>query len=207
MLKFNDELIAYAGAFASFVIPKVSEVREIVLFGSAARREAGKESDVDIFFNVEKSEDEERIKKILKNEIDKFYKSKIAETFFLKGIKNAIKMYIGKLEEWKLKRSVISDGICLYGKYKETPEKLKGFVLFNITPIKDITKRNRLIRRLFGREEKEYSSSGILKELNGKKLSASSFIAPIENSQKIIKMLGDEKIDFSFFEFWTDQIE
>ena len=43
------ELIAYASSFASFVIPK-AEFDEIILFGSVARNEADKDSDIDLFF-------------------------------------------------------------------------------------------------------------------------------------------------------------
>lgn len=206
MLKSNLELIGYTQAFVSFALPKLSDLKEIILFGSAARGEAGKASDIDLFFNIENAEAEEKIKKILKLELERFNKSKIAEIWFLKRIKNEIKIHIGLLDKWKLKRSIISDGIVLYGKYQKSPEKLRGFVLFNIKPISNIAKRNKMIRKLFGRDEKGHSNKGILKELNGKKLSPTSFIVPLENQQNIIKLLGDEKTDFSFFEFWSDEI-
>jgi predicted nucleotidyltransferase len=205
-LKFKQELIAYASGFVSFLLPKVERIKEIILFGSAARGEAEKESDIDLFFDIEKKEDEEKIKKLIKEELKKFYKSKIAETWFLKGIKNLINVNVGVLEEWKLKRSIISEGISLYGKYKEIPKNLKSFVFFNIEPIKNITKRNRIIREVFGRKEKNYFKKGILEEFNSKKLSASSFIVHKEYADKILELLGKEKIDYRFFEFWTDNI-
>ena len=121
------ELIAYASAFVSFILPKV-EADEIILFGSSARGEADKESDIDIFFNIRK--EERNTKKIIKVELDKFYKSRIYETFKLKGISNLIKFEIGNLDDWKLKRSIISEGIVLYGKYKEAPKEGKHFVIF-----------------------------------------------------------------------------
>lgn len=200
------ELVAYASAFMSFILPKVGGVKEIILFGSAARGEAGKESDIDLFINIENKEDEKKIKKIIKGELKRFYKSKIAETWFLKGIKNPINVNIGRLEEWKLKRSIISEGITLYGKYKETPQDMKGFVFFNIEPIKNITKRNKVIRELFGRKEKNYSKKGVLEEIKGKKLSASSFIVLKEHAERILKLLGKEKLNYRFFEFWTDAL-
>lgn len=197
------ELIAYASSFASFVIPK-AEFDEIILFGSVARNEADKDSDIDLFFNVKLGE--EKLKEVLKKELERFYKTKIAEIWRLKGIKNTVKIEVGNLDKWKLKRSIISDGIVLYGKCKSMPEKTEGFVFFNLKPIKDITKRNRILRRLFGRKEKNYSTKGIVEEINGKRLSAISFIVPIEKTQEILKMLNSEKLDFSFFEFWSDQI-
>lgn len=205
--KSRQELIAYASAFVSLLLPKIEGIKEIILFGSVVRGEADKESDIDLFFNIENKNDEEKIKKIIKEELKKFYKSKIAEMWFLKGIKNPINVNIGKLEEWKLKRSIISEGINLYSKYKEIPEKMRSFTYFNISPIKSIAKRNRIIRELFGRKEKNYSKKGIVGEINGKKLSASSFIIPKEHTNKILKLLGKEKVNYRFFEFWTDSIE
>jgi predicted nucleotidyltransferase len=197
------ELIAYASAFVSFILPKI-EIKEIILFGSIARQESGKESDIDLFFNTE--EEGEEKKAIINRELERFYKSKIAEVWFLKGVKNIINVHIGNLDEWKLKRSIISDGVLLYGKYKETPKNLKSFVLFNIEPIKNITKRNKIIRKLFGRMEKNYIIQGLVQKFNGKKLSPSSFIIKQENSNEIIDFLGKEKISYKFFELWTDQI-
>lgn len=195
------ELIAYASAFVSFVLPKIT-VDEIILFGSTARNEADKGSDVDLFFNLKK--DEGKTKEILKSELGKFYKSKICEIWALKGIKNEIKLEVGNLEKWKLKRIIISEGIVLYGKYKEVPEKMNGFAQFTLKPIKNITKRNRVIRILFGRKEKKYSIQGILEKMNGKRISATSFIVQIEKAKEIIEILNKEKADYSFFEFWSD---
>ncbi len=203
-MKLNPKnLIAYAQAFASFVMPKI-EAEEIVLFGSTARGEATAESDIDIFFNVKTKEKE--IKKILQEQLIKFQKSYTNEQFRLKGIKNKVIFEVGNLSKWKLKRSIISEGIVLYGKYKENPQDLKGFILFTLKPIKDVTKRNRIIRRLFGRKEKKYSSNGIVADAGGDQLSPTAFIIPLEKSQEIMRMLNAEKADYTLIEFWSDQI-
>ncbi len=202
----SKELIAYAFAFVSFILPKVEGVKEIVLFGSVVRGEAGKESDVDLFFDIENKSDEERIKKIVGEELKKFYKSKIAEMWLLKGIKNPINVNVGKLEEWKLKRSIISEGTSLYSEYKEIPENMEGFAFFSINSIKNITKRNRVLREIFGRKEKNYFKKGILDETQGKKLSALSFVIPKKHTERILKLLKKEKVNYHFFEFWTDNL-
>lgn len=199
----SKEGAAYAAAFVSFVLPKI-QVKEIILFGSAARGEAGKESDIDLFFNVDR--DEEKIGKIIKDELRKFYKSRIGEVWLLKGVENPISVHVGKLEEWKLKRSIISEGISLYGRYKEIPRDMKGYVFFQIEPIKDIAKRNKVIRGLFGRKEKSYFTKGILESITGKKLSSSSLIVPKEYADKLIDFFGKEKVRYRFFEFWSDQV-
>ncbi len=201
-LKYK-ELIAYTAAFVSFILPKI-DVDEVILFGSVARREADKKSDIDLFFNIRAQET--GIKAAINKELNKFYKSYIYESWKAKGITNPIKIEVGNLDKWKLKRSIISDGIVLYGKYKSVPEKLKAFTLFNISPIKDIAKRNKVIRLLFGRIEKDYSTPGILERLEGKKLTSNSFIVPLGKANEIIGVLNSEKINFSFFEFWSDQL-
>ena len=204
-LKYNKELIAYAHSFISFVFPKIKGIKEIILFGSVAREEAEKESDIDLFFDVNEK-DENQIKEIIKTELKKYYKSKIAETWLLKGIKNPIKIEVGDLNKWKLKRSIISQGITLFGEHKELPENLKKYFYFNIEPINNISKRNRIIRKLFGRKENNYETIGIIKQDNGKKLTPTSFFCPQENLNNIIELLKKEKINYFFFEFWTDAI-
>ena len=205
-LKYNKKLIAYANSFVSFVFPNLVNVNEIILFGSVAREEATIKSDVDLFFNVDSNKVAKKLEKEIKILLDKFYKSKIAEIWSMKDITNNINIKVGNLDKWSLKRSIVSDGIVLYGRYKKTPEKLKGFVYFNLSPIKNITKRNRILRRLFGRKEKTYLTEGIIEKDGGKKLSALSFTVPLVQGQAIIKLLSSEKIDYTFFEFWSDQI-
>ena len=75
---------------------------------------------------------------------------------------------------------------------------------FNLKPIKDIAKRNKVLRKLFGREEKNYSTRGKIEESHGKKLSATSFIVPIEKTKEIFDILKSERVDYNFFEFWSD---
>lgn len=205
-LEHEKDIIAYAMAFASFIFPKINGIKEIILFGSVSRGEAGKESDIDLFFDFEEIKDEREIKQALEKELNKFYKSKIAEIWILKGINNPIKINLGRLNEWHLKRSIISDGISLYSKYKEIPKNIKGFIQFNLDPIKNISKRNKIMRELFGRKEKDYISEGLIEKINGKKLTPSSFLVKIEHSNKIIKLLGKEKVSYKLFELWTDQI-
>ncbi len=204
-LNFKD-LISYSEAFISFIFPKLDGINEIILFGSVARGESDKNSDIDLFFNIENRNNEDRIKNIINIELNKFYKSKIAEVFLLRGIKNEIKANVGLLEEWKLKRSIISEGIILYSRYKEIPKNLKGNYLFIIEPIKNITKRNKVIRELFGRNEKKYLKTGLIEKFNGKRLSPTTFIVPKEFSNEIIKFLGKEKISNKLIEFYTDEI-
>lgn len=205
-LKYNNDLKSYALAFASFVLPKLSEIREIVLFGSVVRNEADKNSDIDLFIDIGANNNEEQIKKIVNVELKRFSQSKISELWKLRGINNEINVLVGNLDEWELRRSIVGEGVTLYGKFKEIPKNLKNYVYYNILPIKNIAKRNKIIRNLFGRKEKNYSQQGMVFQFGGKRESPSSFFVPVENSRKINAFLEDNHVDYRFFEIWTDQI-
>ncbi|MBL7147889.1 MAG: nucleotidyltransferase domain-containing protein [Nanoarchaeota archaeon] len=199
------EIIAYTTSFVSFVLKDLNNlVKEIILFGSVARREFDKKSDIDLFFDVNK-EEIKKVENIVKKSLSKFYKSKIHEIWKLKGITKNISIKVGVLDEWKLKRSIISDGIILYGKYKESPKNIKHYLLINHKPIKDITKRNRIIRKIIGRKEKDYNKKGLLEDIEGKIISKRTIIVPIGKSKELIDIFNKEKIDYRMFEIWSDQ--
>ena len=200
-----NDLIAYGSSFVSFILKSLDkfEIKEIILFGSVARGEYDKNSDIDIFVNIENERDSDKIGKVINIQLKKFYKSKIREVWLNTGISNEIKVKVGNIDKWKLKRSIISDGITLFGKYKALPKKLEQCYLFVIKPIKDITKRNRVIRELFGRKEDKYQKNGLIGERG--RLSPISFIVAVKSSKEIFSIFEKEKIDYKFYEVWSDQ--
>ena len=210
MLKLDKiDLISYASAFVSFILRSLKDfnVKEIILFGSVARGDFDKESDIDIFVNIQNEKESDKINEVAKNQIDKFYKSKINEIWVNKGITNEFAVKVGVLDKWKLKRSIIADGIVLFGRYNAYPEEIKHYDLFVFQPVRDIAKRNRIIRRLFGRKEGKLLSSGFIEESKGKILSPVSFIIPIESHNKILEIFIKEKIDYRIYEVWSDQFK
>ena len=127
----------------------------------------------------------------------------------LEGIKNKISLKIGKLDEWKLKRSIISNGILLYGKYEEMPKGAKNFALFRIfIGNKDRKGKIRIWRRLYGYNQKvnkkTYHSKGLIKENNGKKLALGLFLIPIEKSNNMISFLKKNQLNYEVKEVFTD---
>ena len=114
-------------------------------------------------------------------------------------------MKIGDINKWKLKRSLISEGIVLYGSYKEIPENLKHYALIRFKPIKNVTQRNRIIRKLIGRKELNYKKKGLLEEVSGRMLSPTLIIIDFSKSSQIIKLFQKEKVDYQIFEIWSDQ--
>ena len=195
----NDKT-AYAAAFCSFLIERLENIRSVILFGSVSRGDADKESDIDIFVDT-LSDNKYRINNIL----DEFYKSKINEFWRLKGIKNPISLIVGNIEskEWTdLKRSVITDGIILFGKYKSEPEKLRHYVLFSYTNVKNVKKRVNLHRKLFGYKVGSKHYYGIVSKSDGIRHGSGSFSVPIEKYKEVRNIFKEMKITPKILEVW-----
>lgn len=204
----NYKLIAYAQDFASFLMQNVKEadkIKKIVLFGSTARGEEGKESDIDIFIEAEEKQEQE-INKIK----EKFYGSiKFKKYWELFGIKNEINLSIGNLKDWgDLNRSIISNGIVLFGKYDDKI-KTKPRVLFSIIPGDNRNKNISIWRKLYGYTQKvgkkEYIKEGLIKEYGGEKLANGVIIVPMDNSNKLSNFLKNSKFSFKMIQFWMEE--
>jgi len=151
----NYKAIAYAIDFVSFLVQELKaeteHIQAIFLFGSAARGEAGAESDIDIFINTKEKGLEDKIERIK----DKFYTTiKYKKYWSLLGIQNELSLTVGELEKWEeLERSIVAQGMVLYSKYKG---KFKGEVysLFKIEPGKKRADNVRFWRRFYGYTQK-----------------------------------------------------
>jgi len=183
-------LVAYAADFVSFFIarPKgaYKDVRKIVLFGSVARGEAGEKSDVDIFVDAE---NEKAVEREVQNAKKEFYESmKFRKYWKLLGVENDIRCVVGRIRDWKdLERSIISDGIVLYGKYVSSIKSEKLITIFSWGAIKPETKRVLFNKRLFGYKQKEKSYAGLLQKSGGEKLD-NSIIVPLERAKDVLKL-------------------
>ena len=205
----NVKLVAYSSDFVSFLIQELGSdlpfVKQIILFGSAARGEAGKDSDVDLFVDVTK----ERLEKKIQKARDDFYGSvKMKGYWSFLGVKNEINCSIGKLDTWHdLERSIIANGIVLYGKYMGVP-KTERFYLFIVTPGKERNKNLSVWRSLYGYRQtvgrKIYSKKGLVAELSGKKLARAVFMLPAGNTDRIGHFLRQNKFEFRIIPFWQE---
>ena len=210
MLRLNELiLISYAESFVSFLLKnrelRKYPIKEIILFGSVARGDFDKTSDIDIFIDVENKKDVENLNNLIKKILIKFYKSQFCSIFALEGIRNEIRVKVGILDEWKLKRSIVSEGITFYGKYKYVPKKIRQYSLVTFSPIKDVTKRNRVIRQLIGRKEKNYKKEGLLEKFNGKQLSQRVIMIPTQYLSNLLGLFAKEKIDYQIYEIWSEK--
>lgn len=192
----NNILLAYAEDFAAFLIERISleNIQKIILFGSVARNEASHNSDVDLFIDIIKNAEE--IQKDAEKIKEQFLKSKIYQNYWLlKNIKNDIKLKIGKLNEWKdLKNSIIANGIVLYGKFEDIPEKGIHKTLLFWENVKPESKRVLLSKRLFGYKKENKQYEGLIKKYNGERLGKGMILVSSESANIILKLFRSMRI-------------
>ncbi len=190
-------LISYSLDFASFLLEKLGKeaekINSIILFGSAARGEASEKSDIDIFIDL--ASDEKRTEKKIEGTAGEFYESALFRKYWkLMGIKNEINCVSGKLDEWKdIKRSIISDGIILYGKYKEQIKEGKPYAILSWKPIKPESKRAIFNKKMFGYNQRGKFYSGMLQKYSGEKMD-NAVLMPIERANDAIRLFRKMKI-------------
>ena len=197
----RGKLIAMSHSFVSYLFREHdldNKIHNIFLFGSVARNDFDESSDVDIFIDIEKK-DEKQTEKIAQRALKKFYQIE-GEKWLFKGIKNNISLKIGSLEEWELKSSIENEGIVLFS--LSPTAKLKKYLLFYIKPIKSPKKRVKIIRTLFGRNEKNYKTKGLVHEFEGKTINTRVFLVPSHRMKDIASFLSKEKVNFGFEEVW-----
>ena len=195
--RFKD-LVAYASAFVSFVLPKI-EVEEIILYGSVASGNFDRGSDIDLFVESEKK-NREKIGSML----ELYKKSKAYEWYVLDGVGNEISVKSGKLSEWKgLARSVISNGIVLYGRYVGKVDNLEHKVMFSVDfgKIKRVGKI-KIWRKLYGYKQKVGKKVYVSEGLAERKLGRGAFIVSLENAVNVKELFRKEKVRYEIIEVW-----
>ena len=189
----KNKLIAYAMDFASYFIENIdtSSVKNIILFGSASRGDADRKSDIDIFIEMNEKY-EKRGKKILED----FYESQKFKGYWkLMGIENEIRPIFGHLDKWKqLHGSILSDGIVIYGKFFKKPESGSHQVIFAWENVKSPSGRVMVNKKIFGYSQGGKRYDGMLKKLDGTRLSKGCIMTSIENYSQFYDVFRKYKI-------------
>lgn len=195
-------LISYASYFTSYILDNINDIdnlNKIILFGSASREEATKESDIDIFIVVNK------LTKTFEKKLDKltedFYKSRNALIFKNKGVDNKINLIIGKLEKWRdLKKSIESTGIVLYGGYAPSGVEGKKYALFYWDKIEK--NRGAFLNKIYGFKVGKKEYKGLIEILEGRKIGKSSIMVPVEYKREILKLIKKYKVNSRIIEIY-----
>lgn len=193
---------AYASYFVSYLLLNMkdhSNINKIILFGSAAREEAGKDSDVDIFIDLKKAT-KDREKEILKI-LEEFYESREALIFKAKGVDNKINLIIGHLGDWKdLEKSIESSGIALYSRHISSNVKGRKYAVIFWDKIEK--NRGALLNKLYGFKVKSKSYKGIVERFKGRKIGKSCIMIPIEFREDVIKIMKKYKANAKIIEVY-----
>ncbi len=194
--------ISYCFNLLSFIFQNQEagkKIKAIYLFGSAVRGELHANSDVDLFIEAT-AQNQERVKRLVNSGIAKFTVSKDYQKWKLLRFTYPFSIQVGKLQEWDLQLSIVSEGIMLYGKGTNLQGNERE-VLFLISLPKKKSEYIKVRRLLFGRDEEFYKGTGIVQSMKGKKISSTVFIVPKEEQTKMMEVLSNNKIDFSMKEF------
>jgi len=198
-------LKSYASYFVSYLLTNLKDtdnIERIVLFGSVAKNEATKDSDIDLFIEVKKhtKKFEEKIRDLER----KFYESREAIIFKAKNVDNVFSIKIGKLKEWKdLQRSILSTGIILYGHYesKETPSGLKHNIVIYWDKIN--LNRGAFLNKIYGFNINDKHYQGLLEKYNGRRLGKSCIVIPIQYKKEIFDLLKKYKVEAKTIEMFN----
>ena len=133
-MKLN-EVISFVMDFASFLFDRVpssaGDIKSIVLFGSGARGELEKDSDIDLFVEVRKGKENpgDRLDELKED----FYRSDRYKGYWevIYGSDYPLSIKSGDMEMWpELYPALIADGIVIYGSFNPLYEEGKK-VLFS----------------------------------------------------------------------------
>ena len=198
------KLLAYALDFVSFLVQKSGiqdEIKNIILYGSVARGEAGKESDIDIFVDV--INDKKSIEKDIKKRYEEFRESvKYKQYWRMLDIQNEIKINIGDIKKWKeLRSSVVANGIVLYGKYKSMLNQGEHKAIFVWENIKPNTKRVLFNKQFFGYKQNKKYYEGLLKKHQGERLGKGCIIVDLEHAAAVHNFFKKNKITVKIKKF------
>lgn len=180
---------------------KKEHIRQIILFGSVARGEDTKESDIDIAVIYD---GEDRFK--IMNETNKDKPDKIQTTFV--DIKQLP-------EETELAGALSGEGVLLYGEpisIKEKKLNLKPKILINYS-LSELpqTEKVKVNRALYGSisksmsQGKEYKTEtkGLTKELGIEKINKGVLLVERRKATKVINMLKRFKAKLKEIPVWT----
>lgn len=192
--------IAYASDFITFLILEgkiADKIITIYLFGSAVRGELTEDSDIDLFVNCKK-EDENNVARALKTSEKNFRRSNDFDKWKALNFRYPLSSKVGPIDEWEIKESIEADGIQLFAR-EVLHDNLERVVLFVMDLPKNKKSYLALVRLLFGRNETGYKKNGLV-DKNGIKLGSNTFIVPKSEQNSVISVLHKNKISFKMFE-------
>lgn len=178
------ELLAYSADCVSFLLQRLppdelAGLKQIVLFGSAARGDTDAESDVDLFLDTQRSQTLEAKARRL---VDEFEQSiKVTRYWKLLGITANISIKVGDLAAWSaLHPALLKDGRVLYGPFTGvTPALGNALALLAWQDVHSLASRTNLYRGLHGYASRGHRYTGLLDLHKGQRIAKGSILVPL----------------------------
>ena len=203
----SHEIKQLAITAAGYLIAQLTEkelkdINNVILFGSISQNSAIKDSDIDLFFDVDLSNSGQKKLKARFNKItDNFYNTQTAMQFRLRGIDNRISIQVGRLDEWKeLKDSIVSSNILLYGKYQAQTEKIKQQILFSWENV-DSKVRGAFLNKMYGYNVGKKHYKGMVERFGGSRTGKAVIIVPLKNKDVFMDVFKKYNIQYIVYEF------
>lgn len=200
MLNREDEDLI--NRFLVRITQEIPSLSVAVLFGSMARGDYDKRSDIDIMLVVD-SKNKEDLNQIISRVITELQPHR------------EIRTVVTDLHDYDedYYQNVFREGRVLYGKVILTPEHLalKPYLIVsydlsgkpNTLQVK-ISKKvhGYTSKKVIDGEEKIYRYDGIEKKYNGKVISKSAVILPFDSGNEFVEELKGLKVPFRIFKVW-----
>lgn len=206
--EFKDIVFEFAKKLSEF-----NSILSVTLFGSVAREEADKRSDVDFFVlfksakPVEKIKEKKEISKAILD-MEKKYNKNIQVVFSNKKFDKIDRQFI---------ENVFREGIILYGKEpKIDAKKLKlrpySLIFYSLKKMNKSDKM-RLKKAIYGhRTKKEYKGkiyksevTGLVESLNCKRTGIASVLAPAKTSKEFESVLKGFGAEYEKIDVWISE--
>ncbi|MEK6825294.1 MAG: nucleotidyltransferase domain-containing protein [Nanoarchaeota archaeon] len=197
-------MLAYVYDFLSVFFDKLKDrekIRSITLFGSVARGEQKKDSDVDLFIDINDNKLIGEIQSFCREAVNEF-ELRSEKTWKLRGITLPLSVLVGDLqsEQWnELRRELTAYGILIYGKCSfEKREGDNVLISYDLSSLKQHQKMA-VLRELYGytlkKGKKVYRREGIVSSLNIDKLSNVLFVN-VKDASAIREALQKHRVKF-----------
>ena len=196
-MKLND-VISYSMDFCSYLFDKepglINDIKTIILFGSGARGELEKDSDLDLF--IETKENDEQLEEKIEAIKEDFYTSNRFKNYWelIYGSNYPLSIKVGNIKSWSsIYPALEAEGIVIYGNYSSVNNDGKKKVLFSWENIKGKNRIN-LYRNIFGYSSNDKDYPGLIEKYQGQRLSKGSILIPIEAREYFREVFKKYKI-------------